>query len=126
MTVEATDELPLLEIDPVRIREVMVNLTANALRHTPQGGHVTIVASFDGKKRVAEIVVRDSGEGIAPADLPQIFDRFYKSEGSEGTGLGLTIAKNLVAAHGGEIRAESVVGSGTTIRFTLPSRPPTP
>jgi two-component system OmpR family sensor kinase/two-component system sensor histidine kinase BaeS len=125
LVVEAADGLPLVEIDPVRIREVMVNLTANALRHTPQGGGVTIAASFDGKKRLAQIAVRDRGEGIAPGDLPLIFDRFYKSEGSEGTGLGLTIAKNLVAAHGGEISAESALGKGTTIRFTLPSRPPT-
>jgi signal transduction histidine kinase len=86
---------------------------------------VTIVASFNGKNHLAEIAVRDSGEGIAPEDLPLIFDRFYKSKDSEGTGLGLTIAKSLVAAHAGEISAESVVGKGTTIRFTLPSRPPT-
>ena len=70
------------------------------------------------------VSVTDTGEGIAPEDLSRIFDRFYKSKTSRGTGLGLTIAKNLVTLHGGQIAAESLVGTGTTIRFTLPLRPP--
>jgi signal transduction histidine kinase len=126
LSVEAKDQLPLAEIDPVRIREVLVNLTANALRHTPEGGHVCIAISLDPKGQRAEIAVHDNGEGIAPEDLPLIFDRFYKSKDSGGTGLGLTIAKNLAAAHGGEINAESALGKGTTIRFTLPLQPPRP
>jgi len=66
------------------------------------------------------INVSDNGAGIAAEELPKIFDRFYKGTGSRGSGLGLTIARNLVVAHGGEIRAESRAGQGTTITFTLP------
>ena len=66
------------------------------------------------------VSVSDSGTGIAPEDLAHIFDRFYKARDSGGSGLGLTIAKNLVAAHGGDISATSTVGQGTTVRFTLP------
>jgi signal transduction histidine kinase len=73
---------------------------------------------------VSDIVlsVEDTGVGIPPEELPQIFDRFYKSKDSRGTGLGLAIAKSLVRAHGGEISAHSIPGEGTTIRFTMPLR----
>lgn len=111
------DDLPPLDLDPVRIREVLANLIGNALRHTP-GGQIEVGAALGGG-RVA-VRVRDNGSGIAPADLPFVFDRFYKSEQSRGMGLGLAIARNLVAAHGGEITAESG-RDGTTIRFTLPA-----
>lgn len=67
-----------------------------------------------------EVSVSDTGEGISPDDLPRIFDRFYKSKDSRGSGLGLAIAKNLVAMHGGEITAQSEVGRGAVVRFTLP------
>jgi len=66
------------------------------------------------------VTVGDTGPGIAPEDLPKIFDRFYKGKASRGSGLGLTIARNLVTAHGGSIRAESAPGAGTTLSFTLP------
>jgi signal transduction histidine kinase len=66
------------------------------------------------------MTVSDTGTGVAAEDLPKIFDRFYKGSGSRGSGLGLTIARNLVVAHGGEIRADSEPGRGTTITFTLP------
>ena len=66
------------------------------------------------------ISIADTGAGIAPEDLPKIFDRFYKGTRSRGSGLGLTIARSLVAAHGGEISAESTVGRGTTMKVTLP------
>ena len=126
LTADVPDTLPLLEIDPVRIREVLVNLTANALRHTPNGGSVTIhAAESDG---YAQITVSDTGSGIAPEDLEQVFDRFYKADttpNSGGSGLGLTISKNLVEAHGGEIHAESKPGVGTTVRFNLPLEPAT-
>jgi len=113
-------ELPLLELDPVRIREVLVNLLTNALRHTPAGGEVRLAATSDPVRRLASVAVSDSGSGIRPEALPHIFERFYKSDGSGGSGLGLTIAKSLVIAHGGEIQAESMLGAGTTVRFTLP------
>ncbi|MFA5788177.1 MAG: ATP-binding protein [Actinomycetota bacterium] len=67
--------------------------------------------------------VVDTGSGIAPEDLPHVFERFYKTADSTGSGLGLAIARNLVLAHGGEIEAESAAGRGTTIRFTLPLEP---
>jgi two-component system OmpR family sensor kinase/two-component system sensor histidine kinase BaeS len=110
--------LPQVEVDPVRMREVLSNLLSNALRYTPRGGSVRVGASFaDGQMRVS---VRDSGPGIAADVLPHVFDRFYKSEESRGAGLGLAIAKSLLVAHGGEIAATSEVGQGTEMRFTLP------
>jgi len=111
-------DLPLIDVDPLRIREVTTNLLSNALRHTPPGGAVSVEAV----RRADSIVVTvsDNGAGIAAEELPKIFDRFYKGTGSRGSGLGLTIARNLVVAHGGEIRAESRAGQGTTITFTLP------
>ena len=112
--------LPLLELDPIRIREVLVNLLTNALRHTPAGGEVRIAASRDPVRRAVTVTVTDSGSGIRPEVLPYIFDRFYKSDGSGGSGLGLTIAKSLIVAHGGVIGAVSAPAEGTTVRFTLP------
>ena len=114
----AAAPLPELNVDPVRMREVLHNLVVNAVRHTPRGGTVRIEARADG--RAAVFSVADSGSGIPPADLPHVFDRFWKSADSGGSGLGLAIAKGLVEAHGGEIRAESQPGRGTTVRFTLP------
>ena len=110
--------LPLADVDPLRIREVVVNLVTNALHHTPAGG----VVSIDGEAKNDRVVmtVADTGAGVAADDLPKIFDRFYKGAGSRGSGLGLTIARNLIVAHGGEIRATSEPGMGTAIVFTLP------
>jgi len=115
---DVSDELPLVEIDPLRIREVLVNLVANALRHTPHGGDVRISAAVD--SAFLRLAVVDNGSGIAAEDLPHVFERFYKTADSSGSGLGLAIARNLVLAHLGEIEAESVPGAGTTIRMTLP------
>jgi len=120
LEVDVPKDMPLLEIDPVRIREVLANLTDNSLRHTAPGGLVRISALLDEPGRRVTVSVTDNGAGIAPGDLPYIFDRFYKSRDSRGSGLGLAIAKNLVAAHGGEIHAESALRVGTTIRFSLP------
>jgi two-component system sensor histidine kinase BaeS len=112
------DGLPQIEVDAVRMREVLSNLLSNALRYTPRGGSVRVGASAsDGKVRIS---VKDSGPGIAAEALPHVFDRFYKSEESHGAGLGLAIAKSLVVAHGGEIEATSAPGQGTEMRVTLP------
>jgi signal transduction histidine kinase len=111
-------DLPPAQVDPARVRQVLANLLANALRYTPKGGRIRVQCSVD-TRRLA-VAVSDTGAGIPPDDLPHIFDRFYKSRDSRGSGLGLAIARNLVAAHGGEITAHSQAGQGTTIRFTLP------
>jgi signal transduction histidine kinase len=120
LRVENLGEVPLAEVDPVRVREVLTNLISNALRHTPAGGAVAVRLSTGADGRQVTVAVRDTGAGIPPDALPHIFDRFYKSDESRGMGLGLAIAKNLVEAHGGEIQAASAPGQGTTLSFTLP------
>jgi two-component system sensor histidine kinase BaeS len=118
LTTDTSADLPILDIDPVRIREVLGNLVANALRHTPGGGTVTIGGSVTAS--VVELTVRDTGPGIDPALLPHVFDRFVKGAGSRGSGLGLAIARGLVEAHGGSISVESPLGEGTTFKVELP------
>jgi two-component system phosphate regulon sensor histidine kinase PhoR len=110
-----------VNVDVGRIEQVLLNLLQNALTFTPRGGLVTLGAQVQTDH--VQIWVRDTGSGIAPEDLPHIFERFYKADrarSSGGTGLGLAIAKHLVGRHGGQIEAESQVGMGTTVRFTLP------
>jgi len=116
--VRIAGELPLMEIDPVRIREVLLNLLSNAVRHTPAGGAVSIAAGAEGRRLV--IRVTDSGSGIPADELPRVFTRFQKGRDSPGSGLGLPIAQKLVQAHGGEIRLESAPGKGTTATVWLP------
>jgi two-component system OmpR family sensor kinase/two-component system sensor histidine kinase BaeS len=107
-----------VDLDPVRIREVLTNLLSNALRHSTTRGSVTVsVGEKDGS---VAVTVRDRGEGMSPEELSRVFDRFYKGEGSRGSGLGLSIAKNIIMAHGGAIEASSELGKGTTIEFSLP------
>jgi signal transduction histidine kinase len=116
---DASSDLPLICVDPLRIREVLVNLLSNAIHHSPAGGDVSLTARCrDGRVSLA---VADTGAGISAEDLPRIFDRFYKGPESRGSGLGLAISRNLVSAHGGDIRAESTPGAGTTIVVTLPA-----
>jgi len=113
---------PLL-MDTQQIGRVLSNLVGNALRHTPPGGRVAIHAGRqDGGVRVE---VCDTGEGIQPADLPHLFERFYRGEKSRsrltgGAGLGLAIARGIVEAHGGQIGVESQPGKGARFRFTIP------
>jgi signal transduction histidine kinase len=113
-----TSELPLIDVDPVRIREVIANLLSNAVRHSAAGGVVSIAATVSAGSVM--VTVADSGPGLAAEELSRVFDRFYKDSRSTGSGLGLTIARNLVQAHGGDIRAESRVGDGTRMTVTLP------
>ena len=117
VSLDAAADLPLVEIDPLRIREVIANVLSNALRHTPAGGAISVTVRHSGDG--ISVTVADTGTGIALEDLPKVFDRFYKGRLSSGSGLGLTIARNLVRAHGGEIRAESQPGHGTSITFTV-------
>jgi two-component system sensor histidine kinase BaeS len=116
---EIADDIPLLEVDPVRIREVISNLVANALRHTPSGGSITVDARVDEAGRAVVVTVRDTGTGIDPELLPHVFDRFAKAPGSRGSGLGLAIARGLVEAHGGSIEVESTPDRGSTFRFRI-------
>lgn len=111
--------------DRQRLTQVLLNLLSNGLAHTPAGGLVSVTAEqIDDAVRV---VVHDNGEGIAPEDLPHIFDRFYRadrarSRGTGGSGLGLSIAKSLAEAHGGTISVASQLGRGSTFTVTLPCR----
>jgi two-component system sensor histidine kinase BaeS len=118
IAVEIPADLPAIEVDPVRIRQVLLNLLANALRHTPAEGVVSIEAQAQPQRML--IRVRDSGTGIAPEDLPRVFERFQKGSGSRGSGLGLPIARKLVLAHGGDIGIESTPGQGTEVTVSLP------
>jgi signal transduction histidine kinase len=117
LTTDVIDRVEI-EIDPVRIRQVLDNLLTNALRYTDAGGSIVIGFRVSGKW--AEITVRDSGRGMAPEDAARMFERFVKSADSGGSGLGLAIAKSLVEAHGGTIGAESTPGEGTTVTIRLP------
>ena len=121
--VDLDAELPPVEVDPNRIGQVLRNLLNNALAYTPTGGAVVISARCS--QGWVEIRVADTGVGIAEEDLPYVFERFYRSDRSRtratgGTGLGLTIAKRIVEAHGGTIQVESQPGRGTKFSFTVP------
>lgn len=114
-------DLPPADADATRVREVIENLLSNAIRYTPSGGRVTIAARREGADWIA-VTVSDTGRGVAPEELPRLFERFHRSPDSPGTGLGLVIARDLVHAHGGEIAASSDgEGRGMTVRFTLPT-----
>jgi signal transduction histidine kinase len=132
---EAAENLPLINIDPDRMVQVLGNLVNNAIRFTPEGGEIRLTAVLTTNAASAlsasaaspdqlQFNVKDSGPGIAPADLPYIFNRFYKGDSSRQrtseSGLGLAIARSIVEAHGGSIGATSDVNQGTTFTITLP------
>lgn len=120
VSIEVRDEAnTTIEIDPVRIREVLTNLVSNALRHTGAGGAVTISVKGTDTHGIA-VAVTDTGAGMTSEEAQQVFGRFYKGTESRGSGLGLAIAHGLVVAHGGSIGVSSEPGRGTTIAFTLP------
>ena len=115
---DVDESLPLLDIDPVRIREVLGNLVANAIRHTPSGGTILVSGRLDGS--FVGLDVTDTGTGIEPDLLPHVFERFTRSATTGGSGLGLAIARGLVELHGGTIAATSPTGGGTRIEVRLP------
>ena len=125
ITIEAhpsASPLTLL-VDRNRVDQVIHNLVENAIRHTPPDGRVTLSAAR--ASGMARITVADSGPGIPPEFLPRLFDRFYRADPSRaratgGVGLGLSIAKQLVEAHGGRLWAESTPGAGSRFIFELP------
>ncbi len=123
LSAAAPEKLPPVEIDQVRIAQVLLNLLSNALAHTPRGGSVTVRVAQAGKN--AEVSVSDTGQGIAAEHLPNIFDRFYRADPSRaratgGSGIGLAVVRQLVEAHGGEVSVKSEMGRGSIFKFTLP------
>jgi two-component system sensor histidine kinase BaeS len=109
--------------DPVRVRQALGNLVSNAIRYTPAGGNVSLVARREGAEVVISVV--DDGTGIAAADLPHVFDRFWRADRSRsratgGSGLGLAIVRQIAQAHGGSVTARSVEGRGSVFVLRLP------
>ncbi|HLI50255.1 MAG TPA: HAMP domain-containing sensor histidine kinase, partial [Thermomicrobiaceae bacterium] len=121
------EPLPAVLADELRVRQILANLIYNSLRHTPEGGVILVGAQALGD--VVEVSVTDTGVGIAPEELPNVFDRNYRATNHsgfgyrEGGGLGLAIVKQLVEAQHGQIQVESCPGEGSVFRFTLPVEP---
>jgi signal transduction histidine kinase len=128
--VESAPGLPRIEVDPRRIQQALSNLLGNAMKFTPVGGHVVLSARLEPETSrtgpAVRFAVSDTGPGIAPEDLPRVFDWFWQSPRGKrsGAGLGLAIAKGLVEAHGGRLAVESVVGGGTTFWFSIAALDP--
>ena len=122
MSLQAPDDVPVIVGDSKRLKQVLLNLTSNAVKYNQDGGRVEVKIAVG--PEALSVSVSDTGPGIAPEDLPNIFQRFYRVAGTEdhvkGTGLGLCVAKRIVEMHGGEITVESELGVGTTFTFTLP------
>ncbi len=127
LTQALADDLPTILADAQRIEQVLLNLLANAIRHTPPGGTLRVRTEL--LNDVIRVSICDSGPGLSAADLRHVFDRFYRAEDARsvdsGTGLGLSIAKALIEAHGGNISASNVDDGGACFAFTLPLQGPT-
>ena len=121
ITLECSDDLPLINADIDRLEQVVVNLLHNAIKFTAAGGNVHVCAVQEGQ--MLKFSVQDTGIGIPPEDVPRIFERFFKGDrarAGSGTGLGLSIARHIVEAHSGRIWVESIEGEGSTFNFTIP------
>ena len=127
LTLEIAEDLPSIEADELKVREIFYNLLSNAVKFTPEGGRIGMRAKKADSE--IEIVVWDEGIGIAPGNLEKVFEGFFRvdtpySRVTEGTGLGLPLSKKLVELHGGSLSVESSgLGKGTSIRVTLPMTP---
>jgi signal transduction histidine kinase len=126
LDVDVDDRLGEYVGDERKIKQILLNLLSNAVKFTPERGRISIAANKTDSS--VEISVSDTGIGIAPEDQPKIFEEFRQvgsdsTHKTEGTGLGLTLAKKFVELHGGKIWVESEVGKGSTFIFTLPERP---
>ena len=122
---EITPNLPLIEVDPGRITQVLTNILDNAMRHTPEGGRIVLATRE--VENIVELSVQDSGPGLDIEDVDRIFERLYRADPSRyredgGSGLGLAIAKSIVQAHGGQVSAESEPGSGLKVKIHLPKK----
>ena len=125
LSISKTGSTPVIEFDETRLRQIVTNLVENALIHTPDNGRVSV--EIAGLASGVKISVSDTGAGIPGKDLPHIFDQFYRADPSRtratgGAGLGLTIVRRLVEAHGGTVTVESSPGEGTTFTVLLPER----
>jgi two-component system sensor histidine kinase BaeS len=114
---DVDDEVPMVNVDPARMRSALANVISNAIRHTPPGGSVKVGAHSAGDQVV--ITITDTGEGIPAKLVSRVFERFVKAPSSAGSGLGLAIVHDIVTAHGGKIELESTEGVGTSMRITL-------
>jgi signal transduction histidine kinase len=130
LNLDIASPLPLLEIDPGRMTQVVTNILDNAVRHTPEGGTITLSARRAGDR--VELAIQDSGPGLPKEETGRIFERFYRVDSSRqrddtiagGSGLGLAIAKSIVQAHNGQLSAESEPGKGLKITISLPQKSP--
>ena len=125
LSLNVASGIPRVQADRSRLKQVVLNLLDNALKYTPPGGTITVSLADDPQASSLACVVQDSGEGIPGEDLPYIFDKLYRArrlrgKPVEGSGLGLTIAQQIIQAHGGEIRVASELGKGAAFTFTLP------
>ncbi|NJL24238.1 MAG: response regulator [Calothrix sp. SM1_5_4] len=121
LIVEISSKLPVVACDAARVRQVIANLVGNAIKFTPEGGAIRVMATST--KEEILISVSDTGPGIPLEQLPKVFDRFWQATETKhlGSGLGLSIAKGIVEAHGGRIWAQSQIGRGTCFSFTIPA-----
>lgn len=120
MLADVGGNLPPVDVDADRVAQLLSNLLGNAIKYTPREGNVTLAVECESEH--LRVTIADSGAGIAADELPRIFDRFWQSRRTNrsGAGLGLTIARGIVRAHGGRIWVESELGAGTRVHFTLP------
>ena len=127
LTLEVDKELGAFRADERKFKQIVLNLLSNAVKFTPDGGRVSVAAKKDTTH--VEIAVKDTGIGIAPEDQAAVFEEFKQvgrdyTKKAEGTGLGLALTKRFVELHGGDIRLESALGTGSTFTISLPLTPP--